>query len=344
MRAIIDCGTTNTRIYLVDPEGRIVAQSTRKVGVRNTAMTGSKDTLRNGICEAMTEALDHAGLQESDIECAVASGMITSEIGLIELPHLVTPVGIHDLASHVQFVPARELLPLDMPILFIRGVRNNYGAHATLADIRKVDFMRGEETQVMGILQDFTIKGPVNILVLSSHTKVIHVNHESKIEASLTTLSGQLYEAIFKETMIGQSLAERTGETSGGYSDDEIVSIAAQVFEETGLDRCLMIPRFMQVLLQSDYRERNLFLDACIAADDLKCISDLRRQGYQADTHILFGHANRCALYADLLKKKFGDQLMFIAVSDKEKQSELTIMGALAIVDRWRALEKQQGG
>jgi len=344
MLAIIDCGTTNTRVYIVNAEGLIMAQSARKVGVRNTSMTGSKDTLRNGICEAMLEALDQAGIKETDIECAVASGMITSEIGLIELPHLVAPVGLDDLAGSVHCSLAREVLPLDMPILFIRGVRNNYGEHASLADIRRVDFMRGEETQVMGILNDSDLEGPANILVLSSHTKVIHVNRESKIEASLTTLSGQLYEAIFKETMIGQSLAQRAGETSGGYSDDEIVSIAAQVVEDTGLDRCLMIPRFMQVLLQSDYRERNLFLDACIAADDLKCISDLRRQGYQADTYILFGHANRCALYADLLKKRFGDHLTFIAVSDKEKQSELTIKGALAIVDRWRASEKRQGG
>ena len=98
--AVIDCGTTNTRVYIVDREGKIIASGERRVGVRNTSMTGSKDTLRNGLCEAIEEAAANAKIALKDISFAIASGMITSEIGLIELPHLIAPVGLEDLAAH----------------------------------------------------------------------------------------------------------------------------------------------------------------------------------------------------------------------------------------------------
>ena len=32
--AVIDCGTTNTRVYIVDREGKIIASGERRVGVR----------------------------------------------------------------------------------------------------------------------------------------------------------------------------------------------------------------------------------------------------------------------------------------------------------------------
>lgn len=115
--AVIDCGTTNTRVYIVDREGKIIASGERRVGVRNTSMTGSKDTLRNGLCEAIEQAAANAKITLKDISFAIASGMITSEIGLIELPHLIAPIGLEDLAAHAELVSGRQLLPLDIPIL-----------------------------------------------------------------------------------------------------------------------------------------------------------------------------------------------------------------------------------
>lgn len=340
MFAIVDCGTTNTRVYVLDKENKIVARGARKVGVRNTSMTGSKEALRTGVCEAVVEAAENAGIAPEELEFAIASGMITSEIGLIEIPHLVAPIGLEELAENVKLVPGGQVLPLDIPILFIRGIRNNYGDNAMLRDIRQVDFMRGEETQVMGILEEFAVTEPVNIIVLSSHTKIIHANAAGRVVASLTTISGQLYEAILKETMIGKSLTENNTEQSGGYSFEEVVAIASEVVTEVGLDRCMMIPRFMQVLLTTDYKERNLFLDTGIAVDDMKIISEFERQGHVAKTFILFGHESRCRLYKYLLEKKYGGGVKVICVSDKEKLSELTVRGAVAIANRHRELQK----
>ncbi len=338
---IIDCGTTNTRVYILNNRNQKIGQGERRVGVRNTSMTGSKDALRQGVCEAVAEAAKNAGIEVRDLSFVIASGMITSEIGLKEIPHLVAPVGLRELTEGVEAVAAGEVIPIDVPVLFVRGVRNDYG-EAILKNIRNVDFMRGEETQVIGILEEFNVKEPLNIIVLSSHTKLIHVDANGRIAASLTSLSGQLYEAICKESMIGKSLAENHSEKSGGYSFNEIVDTAAEVVGEVGLDRGIMIPRFLQVLLQTDSNERNLFMDAAVAADDMGLVQEFEHQGYHADRYILFGHEARCNVYSYLLNKQFGEKIDVTCVSDKERQSELTIRGAVTIANSYMKLQKEK--
>lgn len=340
MFAVIDCGTTNTRVYVLDSDCHTVGRGERRVGVRNTSMAGSKEPLRQGVCEALADAAHEAGIRLEDLSFAIASGMITSEIGLIELPHLVAPIGLSELASNIELVPPGDILPVPIPILFIRGVRNNYG-EAILSHIRHVDFMRGEETQVMGIIDDFQISEPTNIIVLSSHTKLIHIDGEGCIAFSLTSLSGQLYEAICKESMIGKSLCPVENEQSDGYSFEELVITAHEVVSNVGLDRSALIPRFMQVLLRTDYQERCLFFDAAIASDDMKMLADFRELGYHAKRYILFGHEERCKIYAYLIHRIFGDSVIIDCVSSKEAQSELTIRGAIRIANQYIQTQKE---
>lgn len=44
--AIIDSGTTNSRVYIADDTTSVYATGTRQVGMRDTVRTGSRETLR----------------------------------------------------------------------------------------------------------------------------------------------------------------------------------------------------------------------------------------------------------------------------------------------------------
>ena len=65
--ATIDCGTTNTRIFIVKDEGSVVGRASRKVGVRDTAISGSNAVLKDGIRKTFDEALAGASLSAGDI-------------------------------------------------------------------------------------------------------------------------------------------------------------------------------------------------------------------------------------------------------------------------------------
>jgi 2-dehydro-3-deoxygalactonokinase len=159
-------------VYLLDVQQRIVHKGMQKVGVRDTAITGSRQTLREGLASLVEATVREANLQLGDVRFAITSGMITSEIGLQEIPHLWAPAGLAELAESLTVTQDPTVFPLDLPLVFIRGIKNRYPPETTYADIRRIDFMRGEETQVMGLLArpdlprpPFTAVVPVYVLL-----------------------------------------------------------------------------------------------------------------------------------------------------------------------------------
>ena len=330
MFAAIDCGTTNTRIYLLTDEGKVIADGSKKVGVRDTSITGSRAVLREGVESLYREILETHHVDPHAVRFALASGMITSEIGLIELPHLVAPVGLDDLIAGIESVQDPEVIDLGIPTYFVRGIRNNYGPHPTLAELRLCDFMRGEEVQCMGLLRTVAPKLPVNVVVLSSHTKAIHIGEDRKIHRSMTTMSGQIYEALRDATFLGVSI-ESGREAPRRYSDDEIIDKAIECIKHAGFVRTMLMPRFMQVLIETNGEERNLFINAGIAADDMDALREFAAQGYGADRYILVGPKGRCELYDAMLRRTFGDDLAITHIEDKKQIAELTVQGAVAV-------------
>jgi 2-dehydro-3-deoxygalactonokinase len=122
--ATIDCGTTNSRVYIVESTGNVIAKAVRKVGVRDTAIHGDTSVLKEGLKETVLDALSQARLTLDKVAFAISSGMISSELGLLELPHLWAPVGLEDLAANLEEVRDPRVFPLDLPIYFIRGIKN----------------------------------------------------------------------------------------------------------------------------------------------------------------------------------------------------------------------------
>lgn len=329
--AIIDCGTTMTRIYIVEESGRIVASGRHKVGVRDTSITGSRDALRNGVTELFFRVLSENNIPEETVAFAIASGMITSEVGLIEIPHLVAPAGLEQLSAGILEVNDQTVLPIGRPVCFVRGIRNHYPDGARIQNLREIDFMRGEEVQCIGIMHSRDIPYPANLVALSSHTKVMYINPQRQIEASATSISGQFYEAIVNSTNLGKSITPVDGEPAGGYSYEELIEVASDCVRSAGLCRTMLMPRFMQVLLQSNSQERKIFVDAAIAADDLNTFREMRQQGYGSDYYLLYGQEGRCRMYSYMLEKEFGPGLQIESIYQQSELDQLTVDGCIAV-------------
>jgi len=330
--ATIDCGTTNSRVYLLDENCNIINKGEKKVGVRDTAINGTNRILREGLKEVFLETVKEGGIKVAEVEFAITSGMITSEIGLIEIPHLWAPAGIDELAQNVKIVRDEEVFPVDVPLIFVRGIKNFFPAETTYKDIRLIDFMRGEETQVVGLLSLYPqLALPVNLVILSSHTKYIHINEGGKITGSLTTLSGQVYEAIKKETSIGKSIRSNTADGQEDFFNEEIVETAYDSVVNAGFLRTLLMPRFMEVLLKTNWYERKLFIETAIVAEDLRVIEEFKNLNFSRDcTFVLVGHKIRCDIMKYLLNKHYKINSIK-CINQKEEIDDLSIQGAIAI-------------
>ncbi|MGC9311381.1 MAG: 2-dehydro-3-deoxygalactonokinase [Sediminispirochaetaceae bacterium] len=337
----IDCGTTNSRVYVIDEEGNVYGKGTRKVGVRDTSITGSRARLQAGLKEAIDEALGNAGIGYGDIAFIISSGMITSEIGLKELPHLAAPVSMDDLADNIERIEDPAVFPPGVPVYFIRGIKNSFGpGKVQFGDVGRLDFMRGEEAQVAGLLKLELAQPPFSAVILSSHTKYIPVDGDGAVQGSVTTLSGQVFEALLSSSSIGKSMMpdddeSRTHDSKHTGLDEEVIESAFRWIGETGLLRSLLMTRFLDVLMETEWRQRRLFVEACIAAEDIKALSQYPSLGFEKDTpYVLIGKSGRCELYRSLISRKAGVTHDIHIVSEEQIIDSLSIQGALYLAKK----------
>lgn len=327
----------------VDAQGSVVARGDKKVGVSDTVRTGSKKVLQAGIESLFNEILTKNNLNEADVELIITSGMITSEIGLLELPHIKAPVGKQALAASIyRCEPEEHLLNIKAPILFVRGVKNNYPDEASPLALRQIDFMRGEEVQCVAIAEKYKDLLPLNFVVLSSHTKIVYMSQDESIQSSLTSISGQAFSAIANHTTVDKSIhTSKENETPSGLTEDEIIHTAADAVQKAGLLRAWLMPRFMDVLMSTTAQERTLFFEASIAGDDLLMFDEMEAIGYRSNNFVLFGHENRCEIYEKLLRQKYGDGIKVVSIYDPDVLADLTVEGNMLVYEKYKQMENE---
>src|SRR5699024_6896132 len=96
----IDSGTTNSRIYLVDYNNQNVIDVVKKnIGIKNTAINGSNSVLKEEISNGIMEIIKRNNCTSDDINYIVASGMITSNLGILEVPYIESPCKYKDFST-----------------------------------------------------------------------------------------------------------------------------------------------------------------------------------------------------------------------------------------------------
>lgn len=181
----IDGGTTNTRVNLVR-DNNIIKTVKIKLGAR--AGIDGNQLLKEKLKEAIEECL-HI---ENNVNKILASGMITSEYGLYNVPHITTPAGIYELNNSMVEVVLNDIS--EIPFVFVSGVKNNCNT------FEKADMMRGEETELMGLTEQLE---PDCMYVLpGSHSKLIFTDSKGRISEFSTQLTGELLEAVANNTIL----------------------------------------------------------------------------------------------------------------------------------------------
>ena len=185
----VDGGTTNTRVYLVR-DGEIADSKRLSVGARD-----GRCALVPALREAIAAILESGGLGERDVCRIIASGMITSDIGLCSLPHILLPAGAWELHESMYHTAFPDISGIGWS--FVRGVK------ALGESIEDTDIIRGEETELMGILDG---DGEDALYILpGSHSKHMTVDKCGKITAFKTMMSGELLAAVIGNTILKNS-------------------------------------------------------------------------------------------------------------------------------------------
>lgn len=319
----IDTGTTNSRCYLWR-EGALLGQAGVEVGVRDSAISGSKDALKHAVRDIIKLALAQAGLEPGDVGLVLASGMITSNLGLVEVPHLVAPVGLDELARGMVRMEMPEVFA--QPIWFIPGVRNQ-SHKVTLLNHEAMDMMRGEETETIGLLQRLELSGHALLVLPGSHTKLVSVDQAQRITGCATTLSGELLQAITQHTLISQAL----GAEFARELRPEMLLAGAASAQRTGLARACFSVRTLAQFTDLQHDDRASFLLGAVLSDDVLALKNSSAIQMRPDTTIVI-----CGkpMLRDALALLIAENGFFYGrriVATDAQQAGLSGVGAIAV-------------
>jgi len=271
----IDLGTTSTRVWRVSADGRELARFQAPVGVRDTARAGSSALLRRTLQGLIRQAAEPvAGCAAPS--CVIAAGMITSSLGLLDVPHVPAPAGLAELAA----VTKPHVFPdvTDLPVLLVPGVRYGAAPGAGAIPVGATDIMRGEETLCVGLHHLGRAEGGVLVLNLGSHWKTIGIDAEGRIVSSVTTLSGEMMHAVHERTILHGALPAERPEAW----DPKWVDAGMREQRVSGLGRALFCVRLLQLEGRTTPQDRQAYLAGAFIAADLGLVAAAAASKHQS--------------------------------------------------------------
>jgi 2-dehydro-3-deoxygalactonokinase len=180
------------------------------------------------------------------------------------------------LASGIQETSFEDLKGISF--YFIPGVRSGPG-QADFENLDSIDIMRGEETEVMGALEEIKPNQDGRLLYvhLGSHTKMIQLDEARRISAGASTLAGELMQSIVEQTILRSSLPENPFATF----DPTFFSHGWERCQRVGFTRTLYQVRILQ--LNSDFPKENLasFMLGAVLFGEFRCLAALTRDEHR---------------------------------------------------------------
>lgn len=180
----LDWGTTALRAYRLGADGAVLEKREAALGILNVEdgdFAGAMDSLIGDWRR------DHAGIP------LLASGMIGSRQGLREVTYCQTPAGTEALSAGISQAP------------FDGGVLHIVPGLATTDSDGVPDVMRGEETQIVGVLPPDD--RAFCCILPGTHSKWVAVR-ESRIETFATFMTGELFAVLKQHSILGRGMRD----------------------------------------------------------------------------------------------------------------------------------------
>ncbi len=303
----IDGGTSNTRIHLVCGEsilGTVSLSIGARIGIDNKSAL--KEQIKNGIAKL----LDDAALSSCDIEKIIASGMITSELGLYETPHVPSPAGLSELNAGMKEVMLCDIT--DIPFAFIPGVK-------TVSDsLEDADMMRGEEAELFGISNKLFAN--YAYILPGSHSKIITLDSLCRIRSIRTMLTGEMIYSLSQHTIL-----KDTVDLSSNEIDTEYLRMGHDYCRKNGINEALFKVRILDRLFKCNKVQTYSFFTGAVLCEEIKKIIELDPDGI-----VIGGKEQLKNAVSELLTYRTNKKIIKI---DPERVKASSALGAVKIYE-----------
>lgn len=272
----LDWGTSSLRACLLGETGSVVEQRSQPWGILH---------LPDGGFAAALEGIAGDWLAASPELPVIASGMVGSAQGWHEVPYVDCPADAASLAAQLLRF---EALP-GVVLHIVPGVRR---------DGARPDVMRGEETQVVGVLARQASPAQHTLLVLpGTHCKWVQVE-DGRIADFHTYMTGELFALLREHSILGRPARQAGGGQVSEAAFERGVA-ALRRSGPAGASALLFSARTL-VLCGALQAEHSLeYLSGLLIGEELRCALPAAGDA----SPMLVGDAALCARYRQALKQ-----------------------------------------
>ncbi|WP_202368707.1 2-dehydro-3-deoxygalactonokinase [Pseudomonas sp. MWU318] len=288
----LDWGTTSLRAYKLAAGGVVLEQRALSSGIMQLPKTPR--VINGGECTdgfelAFEEACGDWLDAQPDLP-VIACGMVGSAQGWREAAYCETPANVANLGNSLQ------------TLVSLRGTRVHI-VPGVIQRSRLPNVMRGEETQVLGVLQNLSAEAGGDLLIglPGSHSKWVEVL-EGCITHFDTFMTGEVFAVLSEHSILGRT--QQQGAAFDGVAFDRGVQVALSADGELGVLSTLFSARTLGLTgelaptAQADYLS-GLMIGHELAA--LATVQRRRRNSVHLPAIILIGNAQLCARYGRAL-------------------------------------------
>ncbi len=263
----INWGSSNFRAYLIAADGRVIDTLESAAGITTLAREGMID-----VAHGVRDRWPDAG-------AVYAAGMIGSNIGWVDAGYVDCPADMRTLGGRLVAARIGEL-----PVHIVPGlacVRDADGAP---------DIMRGEETELFGLLAADRIGGAPVVALPGTHTKWVRLR-DGRVHDFMTAMSGEIHDRLSAAGLLA-SVIEGPGHDGPAFEQ----GVRAAATRTLGLGALLFGVRARVIRGVLQRAEASAYLRGLLIgseiADALALFPELR-----GATVPLVGSAPVCALY-----------------------------------------------
>ncbi|MDI2591331.1 2-dehydro-3-deoxygalactonokinase [Pseudomonas sp. 681] len=288
----LDWGTTSLRAYKLGADGLVLEQRSLSSGIMQLPKTPrliKGQRCANGFELAFDEACGDWLDAQPELP-VIACGMVGSAQGWREAVYCDTPANVANLGHSLQVV--RSLSGVDVHI--VPGVIQR--SHLP-------NVMRGEETQVLGALQNLRAGANSDLLIglPGSHSKWVEVADGCIVHFD-TFMTGEIFAVLSEHSILGRT--QQKGASFDGQAFDRGVQVALSVDGEIGPLSTLFSARSLGLTGELGASAQADYLSGLLIGHELSALAQTqrrRRNSAHLPAVVLIGNDQLCARYSRAL-------------------------------------------
>lgn len=216
-----------------------------------------KDLLFKQKLLEQVKKLSHKLSMNLDNILIVISGMASSSIGMEDIPYAKLPFALDGSQVNTRWYPSTENFPHH--ILLISGVQT------------AKDVMRGEETQLIGLLSLLGLQGTVSgaavFVFPGTHSKHIYINNGELIDIN-SFMTGEMFSIIGKYSILKDSITQDDDNNFSG-NNLQAFKLGLQEAGRSCILNGLFTVRTNQLFKKMDKNENAFYLSGLLIGTEL---------------------------------------------------------------------------